>query len=318
MYIKRICLNRDAIATGEVLEEELKTVESNLTDRFHDEFRQKCDIMDRFSFLNDVFWMMEKNSRELLDSDNIDAFCEYDRRMLNFLNSAYFYKEFVKAFGKYNPSLKALLDDYYENKKYYRFLMEYRNTFTHHSVMPKERDLISGEWLIDIDALIRAERENIDYKKKNGKKQKKEENVTSPFMTLLEEFKQKSKKIEQEYYIESSEVIDQGRSDFNSLHEKVINVIYREFIKDLLQWLVDSIYHDAEGCYWYTFIVDLEKRDIFEPNYFLELYINNLKEVFGAKSEVFESCLTLLKDNGYNYMFEENCTLEEYLEKTVS
>lgn len=317
MYVKKIYISKEVPDSNQKFRrEDLIDVEDNLSDDFYHVYRKKCDIMDNFSFINDMYWMIERASERLFDEDSIGSFREYNRRLLSFLNTVYFFKEFVNNFGKNNTAIQKVIDDYRDKKKAFRFLLELRNCFMHHSVFNRGRT-DEGQWVISVEELKRAEQDNIAHKKShsNNKKKSNTGNEKTKLLLLLEYFESQYIEWEHDYYIDIHRMISDAKNDIQAFQSEIIVIIYNEFIKDLLLWMLNNIYNDENG-YWYTLIVedDQDDGDCFEPNYYLELYIDNLKEIYGVDSDVFNSCLSILETNGYDYLFEKSCSLEEYKE----
>ncbi len=275
--------------------------------------------MDDFSFIDSMLWICEKNKQELFSYEKGLSFQEYNRRLFNYLNSVYVYVQFCKThFGKYCTQLNELFNKYRQEELAYRFLLEYRNCVTHQGIIIKTRES-SGFW-IDLDNLLKAEQKNIDYKIK-----KKKKGVEIPdlyfFKDLIKDMMETAYEQDGKHYIKTT-IFDNAHTCLLALHKDTLSIIFSEFIKPLLIWLLEQIYRDDKK-YWYTFIADetelpsgeIMVEDVFEPNYYLELYIDNLKDLYGINSTAFSTSISLLKEKGYDYLFEKGCTLDDYLQE---
>lgn len=318
MYIQKIYIKEKPVSSiVRFKKNNLKRVGNTLSDDFHEEYRQKCDIMDNFFFLNDMYWICEEDKNDLSATEMIESYREYNKRLLNYLNAVYVYVQFCYNFGKSNDKLRELMERYFSENIEYRFLLGFRNCVVHQGTIVKAK--YESSWLINVDELIRAEEKNIEYKlekKKRGKKYGKE---IYEFKRILRTIKEERCECvdDLDTYIRS-DILYSAHRQLVTLHEEAKPVIYTEFIEPLLNWLLDHIYSDSNK-YWYTIYVNEEIEDSeFEPNRYLEFYINELKNIYGEESKIFKYCIELLKRRKYNYLFECDCSLQDYLDSILS
>lgn len=114
------------------------------------EFDSKLKTLDKFLFLVDMHTIIDSCAKDFLEItiDDFDEFWKINKRLLNFVNAVYGYKEYVNS---YEPSLKSITEKYYNMKKWYRFLCDFRNYIIHQSIIIKDAFKV----LIDDDVMLR-------------------------------------------------------------------------------------------------------------------------------------------------------------------
>ena len=77
------------------------------------EFDSKLKTLDKFLFLVDMHTIIDSCAKDFLEItiDDFDEFWKINKRLLNFVNAVYGYKEYVNS---YEPSLKSITEKYYK------------------------------------------------------------------------------------------------------------------------------------------------------------------------------------------------------------
>ena len=154
---------------------------------FQQEYIDKLKEIDRFTYLIDMYTIMESCAEDLISIkiEDVNDFWKVNKALLNYVNAVYSYKEFVNS---YDPPLREIKEKYYLHKKWYRFVCDYRNRVIHQSTIIKDYSPGSNEIYIDLDEVI--ERQN-SLQKANSVK----------FKMVLEDLKGEAKIIKGRSYL---------------------------------------------------------------------------------------------------------------------
>lgn len=134
--------------------------ERQFDDNFCDEYEEYLIALDRFMYLLDMFQIIKSCAAYLaeLPAGEEFPFWQVNKALINYLNAVYSYKEYINS---YDPPLKTITDGYYYNRKWYRFVCDYRNRVIHQSTIIKDRSTKSGDVFINLDEIISIQSEII-------------------------------------------------------------------------------------------------------------------------------------------------------------
>ena len=126
MYSVEYC---DDSAAGKLFDSSL-----NYPDSISDEIISRLESLNRFMYLIDMFRVIKSCTDDMQDipcGEDVE-FWTINKYLLSYLNAVYSYREFVCS---YIPSLKAIHNEFYFGKKWYRFVCDYRNRVIHQSTL---------------------------------------------------------------------------------------------------------------------------------------------------------------------------------------
>ncbi len=304
-------------------DEELIPCSGTYDDGFEEEYETHVRSLDRFIFLVDMFRIVKSCTSDLLNlkGGGDVPFWLINKTLINYLNAVYSYKEYINS---YEPPLKKITDGYYYNRKWYRFVCDYRNRVIHQSTIIKDRSTKTGDIYIDLDEMVLAQNEIIaellsdpnssESSIKNAKRFLKEIQSLlpeQPVGTYNRKKLQSMKRIAQD-----------ADSEITLMNNEILLHAYRNSVLPHLRWLL-SVSHKENDRYWYTFIVNEdwghlpEKSDVacFEPNYSVELFYQYLLRALGNESPVCKAIKNILEADGYTYVYEQACSLNEFFER---
>ena len=273
---------------------------------FDKEFDAKLKALDKFLFLIDMHTIIDSCGDDLLSVtiDDFDEFWKINKLLLNFVNSVYGYKEYVNS---YEPSLKSITEKYYDMKKWYRFLCDFRNYIIHQSIIVKDYRPSDGDIFINIEEVAELLTE-YEYPK-DWQRHNAEE-----FTKWIENFKEDTFEIKDVHFLSMKNVTSMVVTEMRAMKDEVLMYAYKKSIKSSLEWLFEQI-PKVEGKYQYTFIVDKTNlpESVREPNYALEDFIRRVIKTLSEDSIICKEILELFTSVGYLFFYDGNCDIEDFI-----
>lgn len=273
---------------------------------FDVEFNAKLKDLDKFLFLVDMHTIINSCGDDLLSItiDDIDEFWKINKRLLNFANAIYGYKEYVNS---YEPPLKSITEKYYNMKKWYRFICDFRNYIIHQSIIIKDYRSSDGDVFINIEEVARLLSE-YDYPKDWQRRNAEE------FTEWIKTFKVDSLEIKDNYFLSMKNVTSLVMKEMNQMRNEVLMLAYNKSIKPSLVWLLEQI-PKVDGIFQYAFIVDKANlpESICEPNYALEDFVRRMIKTLGEDSTICKEILDLLDREGYSLFYSGNCGIKDFI-----
>lgn len=273
---------------------------------FDVEFDAKLKDLDKFLFLVDMHTIIDSCGDDLL-SINIgdsDEFWKINKRLLNFVNAVYGYKEYVNS---YEPSLKSITEKYYNMRKWYRFICDFRNYIIHQSIIIKDYRPFDGDVFINIEEVARLLSEyeyTKDWQRQNAKE----------FTEWIETFKEDSLEIKDNHFLSMKNVTSLVMKEMSQIKDEVLMFAYEKSIKPSLVWLLEQI-PKIDGIFQYAFIVDKANlpESVREPNYALEDFVRRMIKTLGDDSIICKELLNLLEREGYSLFYNGNCGIKDFI-----
>lgn len=299
-------------------------------DSFSDKYIEHLKALDRFMYLADMYRITRScaaDLQELQGGDTVE-FWMINKALLNYLNAVYSYKEYVNS---YDPPLEEITDGYYYNRKWYRFVCDYRNRVIHQSTIIKDRSTKTGDVFIDLDEIIAVQEEVIadlerqkrtspkgqqKYQRQIGNAQRFMQEirsfVPSPTMTTSDGKKFQSMKA----------IALEADKEIAAMNDEILMYAYSNGVLPALQWFLSHTYK-VDGKYKYTFLVnkellgkpDKEPVSCYEPTYSIESFFAYLLKCLGKDSSVCRAILEWLSNEGYNHSYEMSCSISEFVER---
>lgn len=300
--------------------EELLPCSCTHDDNFATDYETCLNNLDRFMFLVDMYRIVRSCTADLLalKSGQDTDFWYINKILINYLNAVFSYKEYVNS---YEPPLKEITDDYYYNQKWYRFVCDYRNRVIHQSTIIRDRSVKTGDIFIDIDDMIRTQNDVLAALIADPNSKESSIKNAKRFLSELESLLpvQTTKPKGDKHFRSMKEIARKADQEILAMNDKVLWYAYRNGVLPTLRWLLSKA-HKEGGQYRYTFIVNEEwinipeKEDIacFEPNYSLESFYSYLLQALGKENSICTAIRNILKADGYTYVYELNCSLEEF------
>ena len=286
--------------------------------QYDDVFDSKLNDLDRFLFLVDMHSIIVSCANDLLavSIEDFDDFWKINKKLLNFVNAVYSYKEYVNS---YEPSLETITDKYYKKKKWYRFICDFRNYVIHQSIMIKDYRPYDCDIFINIEDVAKQLNE---YKyPKEGQKCR-----AVAFTKWLERFKDDLKEdllvIKDNHFLSMKNITSLAVKEMSAMKEDVLVYAFKKGVKPSLEWLLEQI-PIVDGKYQYAFIVDKDNppEAVREPNYALEDFVRRMVKTLGENSAICIELFSLLEENRYLFFYDGNCGLEKFIEnakKTIN
>lgn len=271
-----------------------------------EEFEKKIQSLDKFEYLINMFLIIESCTIDLVNVSitTTDEFWRINKVLLNYVNAVYSYKEFIN--GSF-PSLKIITEDYYENKKWYRFICDYRNRVIHQSTVIKDYNPGSNDIYVNLDEMIEVQKSLIfekGIKRKSGEK----------FIAVLSSMKDEADLIDGKNYISMKYIATKAEDEIIAMRDKVLMYAYKEEIKGILEWLI-SFMPIVNGVHQYVYIVDKKRLPdaVYEPNFTLEDYVSHVIVSLGVDHIIFKEIVKLLKNNKYDYFYDGYCNFSDFI-----
>ena len=275
---------------------------------FDMEFDAKLKALEKFMFLVDMYTIIDSCGDDLLSItiDDFDEFWKINKRLLNFVNSVYCYKEYVNS---YEPSLKSITEKYYNMRKWYRFICDFRNYIIHQSIVIKDYRASDGDVFINIEEVARILSE-YEYPKTQQRRKAEE------FTEWIEAYKEDSLEIKNKHFLSMKNVTSLVMEEMSQMKDEVLMFTYRESIKPTLVWLLDHI-PKVNGIFKYAFIVDKTNlpESVREPNYALEDFLRRMIKTLSDDYSVCRELIKLLESVGYSLFYDGNCGIEDFAKK---
>lgn len=273
---------------------------------FDKEFDTKLKDLDKFLFLVDMHTIIDSCGDDLLLAtiEDFDEFWKINKLLLNFVNAVYGYKEYVNS---YEPSLKSVTEKYYNMKKWYRFLCDFRNYIIHQSIIIKDYRPSDGDIFINIEEVAELLSE-YEYPKDWQRRNAEE------FIKWIEEFKEDSLEIKDDHFLSMKNVTSLVVTEMSHMRDEVLMYAYKTSIKPSLKWLLEKI-PKVEGKYQYAFIVDKTNlpESVREPNCALEDFVRRMIKTLGEDSVICKEQFALLHNVGYLFFYDGNCGIEDFI-----
>lgn len=274
---------------------------------FDVKFDEKLKDLDKFHFLIDMHIIIDSCGSDLLSItiDDFDEFWKINKRLLNFVNAVYSYKEYVNS---YKPSLKSITEKYYNQRRWYRFLCDFRNYIVHQSIIIKDYRPSNGDVFINMEEVAKLLSE-YEYPKDRQRRNAED------FTKWLESFKEESLEIKDDHFLSMKNVTSLVLNEIRQMKDEVLMYAFEKSIKPSIMWLLDLI-PKKEGMFKYAFIVDKSRlpESVREPNYSLEDFVGKMIKSLGADSIVCKELIKLLDNEGYSFFYDGNCGTKEYIE----
>lgn len=267
------------------------------SDTFEDEFISQSKALDKFIYLVDMYRIIESCASDLVNVsiDETEEFWKINKLLLNYVNSVYSYKEFVNS---YDPPLKKITEHYYKQKKWYRFVCDYRNRVIHQSIIIKDYCPESKDIFVDLDEVIEIQE---GFQFKNEHQQKNSEK----FKDILEELKKESKVINGKNYLSMKYVVVCANEEIRGMKDEVLLFAFNKGVKPVLEWLI-SLIPIVDGNFKYAFIVNEENfpDGVYEPNYALEDFYRRMFKCLGVENLISKEIDNLFKQHKYDNFFD--------------
>lgn len=251
---------------------------------FDVEFDAKLKDLDKFLFLVDMHTIIDSCGDDLLSINigDFDEFWKINKRLLNFVNAVYGYKEYVNS---YEPSLKSITEKYYNMRKWYRFICDFRNYIIHQSIIIKDYRPFDGDVFINIEEVARLLSEyeyTKDWQRQNAKE----------FTEWIETFKEDSLEIKDNHFLSMKNVTSLVMKEMSQIKDEILMFAYEKSIKPSLVWLLEQI-PKIDGIFQYAFIVDKANlpESVREPNYALEDFVRRMIKTLGDDSIICKELL---------------------------
>ncbi|MCI9488750.1 MAG: hypothetical protein HFG97_01810 [Dorea sp.] len=287
---------------------EIKSAHQQLDNCFCDGFHKKLKDLDRFIFLVDMHTIIESCAEDLknIAIDDFDMFWKVNKRLLNYVNAVYGYKEYV---NNYDPPLSVITESHYKQRKWYRFICDFRNYIIHQSIIIKDYRPADADIFINIEEIIDI---LAAYPYPNGWQRQNAEN----FSKWLEILKADSVPIKDSHYLSMKYIVKQVNEELSEMKEDVFRYAFDKRIKPALQWLI-SLMPKENGIYQYTFVVNKENlpNDVWEPNYALEDFVRRIIKYLGSDNQICKELFAMLQHEGYDYFYDGYCSLNDFVEK---
>ena len=209
---------------------EIKSAHQQLDNCFCDGFHKKLKDLDRFIFLVDMHTIIESCAEDLknIAIDDFDMFWKVNKRLLNYVNAVYGYKEYV---NNYDPPLSVITESHYKQRKWYRFICDFRNYIIHQSIIIKDYRPADADIFINIEEIIDI---LAAYPYPNGWQRQNAEN----FSKWLEILKADSVPIKDSHYLSMKYIVKQVNEELSEMKEDVFRYAFDKRIKPALQWLI--------------------------------------------------------------------------------
>lgn len=273
------------------------------------EFDSKLKTLDKFLFLVDMHTIIDSCAKDFLEItiDDFDEFWKINKRLLNFVNAVYGYKEYVNS---YEPSLKSIIEKYYNMKKWYRFLCDFRNYIIHQSIIIKDYRPSDGDVFINIEEVVSLLSE-YDYPNDRYRRNAEE------FTKWLECFKDDSLEIKDDIFLSMKNVTSLVVDEMSQMKNDVLLYAYRKSIQPSIEWLIKQI-PIIDGKFQYVFVVDKGNlpESVREPNYAMEDFVRRMIKSLGAESVICKELFTVLSEKKYDYFYDGNCDFEDFINRS--
>ncbi|MCI6767586.1 hypothetical protein [Porcincola intestinalis] len=271
------------------------------------EFDSKLKDLDKFIFLVDMHTIIESCAKDLVSVSitDFDEFWRINKLLLNFVNAVYSYKEYVNS---YDPPLKAITEKYYNMKKWYRFICDFRNYIVHQSIIIKDYRPFDKDIFINIDEVIEllgAYKYPKDWQKRNAQE----------FQSWLDALKGDAVEIKEDHYLSMKNITALVSKEMGDMKDEVLLYAYNKGVKPALEWMLDYC-PIINGRYQYAFIIDkkIGPDSVREPNYAFEDFVRRMVKTLGTDSTILSELITFLQNKNYNYFYDGYCTLEDFIE----
>lgn len=273
---------------------------------FDVEFDAKRKDLDKFLFLVDMYTIINSCGNDLLSITigDFDEFWKINKRLLNFVNAIYAYKEYVNS---YEPSLKSITEKYYNMRKWYRFICDFRNYIIHQSIIIKDYRPSDGDVFINIEEVAGLLSE-YDYPKDWQRRNAEE------FTEWIKIFKGDSLEIKDNHFLSMKNVTSSVMKEMSQMKNEVLMFAYKKSIKPSLVWLLEQI-PKIDGIFQYAYIVDKLNlpESVCEPNYALEDFVRRMIKTLGDDSIICKELLNLLDREGYSLFYKGNCEIKDFI-----
>ena len=299
----------------------LKAGVKQYDDSISEQYLKALNALDRFTFLIDIYRIQESCTQALLTlrGGTNQEFWQLNLCLMNYLNAVYSYKEYINS---YDPPLKRITENYYKNKKWYRFVCDYRNRVIHQSTFVKDWNKITGDIYIDLEEMICVQSNVIaELEQDKGKDTNNIENAKR-FLNEIksiqpeEEFRKRGKD-----FTSLKNIAYKAALEIAEMQKEILDYAYSIGVAPIINWLIENTYK-AEGKYWYTFIYNEERyqssdprirsKACFEPNTTIENFFYYILKSLGKDNEICKSVRNLLRIREYNHIYDKHCTVEEY------
>ena len=205
-------------------------------------------------------------------------------------------------------ALKSITEKYYNQRRWYRFLCDFRNYIVHQSIIIKDYRPSNGDVFINIEEVAKLLSEYEypkDWQRRNAE----------DFTKWLESFKEESLEIKDDHFLSMKNVTSLVLNEIRQMKDEVLMYAFEKSIKPSIMWLLDLI-PKKEGMFKYAFIVDKSRlpEAVREPNDALEDFIRKMIKSLGADSIVCKELIKLLVNEGYSLFYDGNCGTKEFIE----
>ncbi len=286
-------------------------------ENFFGEYSNKCDALDRFRMLVDIFRIVHSCSEDLqrlTPSEDLE-FWVINKALLNYANAVYCLKEYV---NNYDPPLKTITERYYNDGKWYRLVCDLRNRIIHQSILLSVQSYKTGDVYFNLDAVIQEQEKRIARQQRKLRKEGENKDLQKHIRNDTR-FKEELESLlpEAEYDSEGScmiysfkKICAEADLEIQSMQSEVLNYSLDNHITPILSWLVNHVY-SVDGHYMYTFIVNHDKHVVFEPSLTLESFVMALFSTLPPDSALVHKIVDLLHSHNYTQFFETRCSLDE-------
>ena len=149
--------DENAISTDNVFEDSIET-----------DVERRVNFFDRFIYLACMYRIIVDCSKdfEVFRVEKKQEFWRVNKYLLNYVNSIYSFKEYIRnCYGKDSSTYK-IVDRYFEKGEWFTFICNYRNRIIHQSTVIKDYDMKTGEVYICLEELIDAAKQQMNENNK--------------------------------------------------------------------------------------------------------------------------------------------------------
>ena len=310
------------------MEKQNKT-EQEYDDSICEKYETVVEKLDNFIYLVDYYQMIEdsyNSYKECLNQNSIE-FWKINKKQLDYLNAVYCYKEFI---SKKESSIEKEADKYYVNMHAYRFILDFRNLAVHHAVFAKEYSHKKKEAFVLMERLLNIQEENLNYQKNKLEEAKRKkwrtiislEKKVSNAERFFKEIQQKS--YESGFFYEGNTlcsmntIMRDAQVEICDIHENMLQIAYEQWVKESIIWLISLIYHDEKGLKFTYIYNDQYETKVgvqsvfYAPTSSIDGFLEYVISGLGKQHPICIQLKNLLRENGYTYLFEQNCTIENF------
>lgn len=312
MYIVQYCYDPDNLKDGKNLYD-VTDGKHLYPDKLANDFEYHWRCLDEFSMLLDYYNIVISCVNDLKEfkCEKKREFWKANKYLLNYVNAIYCYKEYIsgKYANRWNKDILAIFDSYYTGANWYRFICDYRNYIVHEATLLRDGRKTDGTPLMALDDMIER-LERFHYSDEKLEQKKKE------FLNVLQSIKSEVGKrfTNGKSYLPITYIVNETNQVFEKMYHELLWAIYMRRVKNSLIWMIKHIYK-KDGKYTYTFIVNNIEGIVYEPNFVLESFLDDIIMIFGTDHKVAMDMAILLKEEGYTYLYDSRSKIDGFINR---